>query len=319
MKHVLGMLDVADELDDLIDLAVHYKQAHAMGTLPKPLAGKSFVVVFEKNSTRTRISFELGIQHLGGLVSILDSGGSQLARGESIEDTAAVLGRYADCIIHRAKDHKTIEAVAAHAGVPVVNALTDVEHPCQVLADWMTLYEQWGSLAGKNFAYVGDGNNMCHSYLLGAPLAGMDIAVATPPGYGPDPAIVAQAQALAAKAGTKVLVTTDVKVAVAGADAVATDTWISMGDEETQAKRLADFQGYTVTKELMALTNGGIFLHCLPGHWGHEATSEVAHGPSSVIYDQAENRMWAQMALLATLTKPQLVTEMGQTRLMQAA
>jgi ornithine carbamoyltransferase len=183
-----------------------------------------------------------------------------------------------------------------------VNALTDREHPLQILADWMTLREAWGTLAGRRFAYVGDGNNVCHSYLVGAPLAGMDIAVASPAGYGPDADVVGLARRLAHAAGTRVTVTTDPAKAVHGAHAVATDTWISMGDEAEHEARLAAFAGFTVDEPMMAkAAPGALFLHCLPGHWGYEATHEVAHGPRSRIYDEAENRMWTQMALLARL------------------
>lgn len=221
-----------------------------------------------------------------------------------------MLSRYVDALVYRAKDHASAVELAAHSTVPVVNALTDLEHPCQILADLQTLDEHWNgthgeALAGKTLAYIGDGNNMCHSYMLAAPYVGMDIQIATPPGYGPDPAVYAVAKALAERFGTRILLTHDVHIAVAGAHAVATDTWVSMGDEEDMNQRLSAFQGYTIDDALINEAHpDAVFMHCLPGHWGQEATHEVAHGPRSLILDQAENRMWAQMALLAHLIPP---------------
>lgn len=300
--HIAGIADLAGSLDHIVADAIDLKQQATDGFLPQLLAGKAVVLLFEKNSTRTRISFEVGIQRLGGIVSTLDAGTSQIARGESLVDTGNVLGRYADAIVYRAKDHQSLVELAENASVPVVNALTDMEHPCQVLADWMALTEHHGDLKGLTFAYVGDGNNMCHSYLLAAPLAGMDIKVACPEGYGPDPTILAQARASAAAHGTRIMVTTDPQKAVLAADAVATDTWINMGEEGEEDERLEAFQGYTVDHDLMAHAKpGAVFMHCLPGHWGLEATEDVAHGPSSLIYEQAEARMWVQMALLVHL------------------
>lgn len=302
---ILGIEDTAPFLQTLLAEAIQLKAQAGRGPLPPLLQGKAILMVYEKNSTRTRVSFEVGIQRLGGIAVNLDAHTSQLSRGESIEDTAQVLSRYGDALVYRAREHASLEALAQHATVPVVNALTDREHPCQVLADWMTLAEHFGGvdqLRGKAFAYVGDGNNMCHSYLLGAPLVGMDVQVATPKGYRPDAHIVARAQRLAAEHGTRVAVNGDPKAAVRGAHAVATDTWISMGDEAEETQRVKAFKGYTVDEAMMALAEpGAVFLHCLPGHWGQEATHEVAHGPRSLIYDEAENRMWAQMALVARL------------------
>jgi ornithine carbamoyltransferase len=302
---ILGMEDTAPFLHALLNEAIQLKAQAQRGPLPPLLQGKAVLMVYEKNSTRTRVSFEVGIQRLGGIAVNLDAQTSQLSRGESIEDTAQVLSRYGHALVFRAKEHASVEALAQHATVPVINALTDKEHPCQILADWMTLAEHFGGvdqLRGKTFAYVGDGNNMCHSYLLGAPLVGMDVHVATPKGYRPDAAVVARAQQLAAEHGTKVVLNADPKAAVRGAHAVATDTWISMGDEAEETQRMKAFKGYTVDEAMMALAEpGAVFLHCLPGHWGQEATHEVAHGPRSLIYDEAENRMWAQMALVARL------------------
>jgi len=317
-KAVLGMEDLAPVLSQIIDDAIALKAQAKVGPLPQLLAGKSILMVYEKNSTRTRVSFEVGVQRLGGIAVNLDAQTSQLSRGESIEDTAQVLSRYGDALVYRANRHDSLEALARYATVPVVNALTDREHPCQVLADFMALKEHFGRLAGrtgqdpslrgKTFAYVGDGNNMCHSYLLGAPLAGMDIQVATPKGYAPDPEVVARARQLAEAAGTKVLLTNDMARALRGAHAVATDTWVSMGDEAESLQRRKAFEGWTLSEELLATHAAPdcVFLHCLPGHWGEEATYELAHGPRSLIHDEAEDRMWVQMALLAHLVgKPQ--------------
>ncbi len=303
-RSVLGMRDMEGYLGELLAEAQLLKAQGKAGTLPQSLAGKAVLMVYEKNSTRTRVSFEVGVQRLGGIAINLDAQTSQLSRGESIEDTAQVLSRYGHALVYRANRHENMEALARYATVPVVNALTDQEHPCQILADWLTLKEHLGELKGKTFAYVGDGNNMAHSYLLGAPMVGMDIRLACPKGYDPDPAILEQAKQLAEKYGTKVKVVRKPEEAIAAADAVATDTWISMGDEAETVQRQKAFTGYTLTEEMFAAhCPGAIFLHCLPGHWGEEATYELAHGSRSVIYDEAENRMWAQMALLVRLLK----------------
>ncbi|HLF17212.1 MAG TPA: ornithine carbamoyltransferase [Candidatus Thermoplasmatota archaeon] len=301
-RSVLGMEDLGPSLPLILASARHLKAQGKAGRLPPLLAGKTVLMIYEKNSTRTRVSFEVGVQRLGGVAVNLDAQSSQLSRGESLEDTAQVLSRYADALVYRAKEHANLEALARCATVPVVNALTDLEHPCQVLADLMTLEEHLGDLHGKTLCYVGDGNNMCNSYLLGAALAGMSAQVATPKGYDPDAEILARARSLAEAAGTKVTLSRDVAKAVAGAHAVATDTWVSMGDEKEELQRRKAFQGYTVDDALMEkAAPGALFLHCLPGHWGEEATEAVAHGPRSVIYDEAENRMWVQMALLIHL------------------
>jgi ornithine carbamoyltransferase len=301
---VLGMEDTKPYLATLLEEAIQLKAQAKRGPLPPLLAGKAILMIYEKNSTRTRVSFEVGIQRLGGIAVNLDAQTSQLSRGESIEDTAQVLSRYGDCLVFRANRHESLEALARYATVPVINALTDKEHPCQILADWMTLVEHFGDLRGKVFCYLGDGNNMAHSYLLGAPMVGMDIHIATPKGYAPEPEFVARARSLAREFGTQVKLFTDPNEAVRGAHAVATDTWVSMGDEAEETQRLKAFQGYTVDEAMMQLAEpGAVFLHCLPGHWGHEATDELAHGPRSLIYDEAENRMWAQMALVARLVR----------------
>lgn len=300
VPHVRGMQDLQTAMPAILRTAHRIKAKAAAGPLPPLLAGRSVLILMESPSTRTRISFEVGVARLGGTPVVVDAGSTQLGRGESIEDTAQVLSRYADAIVLRTGAHATLTEAASYATVPVINALTDREHPCQVLADWMTLQEAWGGLKGRELAYVGDGNNMCQSYLLAAPLAGMDIRVSTPPGYAPDWDVMEQAQGLAHLAGTDIHLVDDPAAAVRGADAVATDTWTSMGREAEADERRRAFAGFTVTETLLREGAPGCrFLHCLPGHWGEEATHGVAHGPRSMIYDQAENRMWVQMALLA--------------------
>ncbi|MEA3204074.1 MAG: ornithine carbamoyltransferase [Thermoplasmata archaeon] len=308
-RSVLGMQDVAAYLPQLLEEAMALKAMGRKGPLPQSLAGKAILMIYEKNSTRTRVSFEVGVQRLGGIAINLDSQTSQLARGESMEDTAQVLSRYGHALVYRANRHDSLEALARYATVPVVNALTDKEHPCQILADWQTLAEHYGGVAalkGKVFCYVGDGNNMLHSYLLGAALVGMHVQAACPKGYEPDPEVLEQAKAIAAQNGTRVAIFRTPEQALAGADVVATDTWVSMGDEAESVQRQKAFAGYTLTEELLAThaAPGAVFLHCLPGHWGEEATYELAHGPRSLIFEEAENRMWAQMALLVRLVNP---------------
>jgi ornithine carbamoyltransferase len=308
-RSVLGMEDVAPYLGDLLREALALKAQGRSGPLPQSLAGKAILMVYEKNSTRTRVSFEVGVQRLGGIAVNLDAQTSQLARGETMEDTAQVLSRYGHALVYRANRHDSLEALARYATVPVVNALTDKEHPCQILADWLTLVERFGgleALRGKVFSYVGDGNNMLHSYLLGAPLVGMHVQAACPKGYEPDPEVLERAKALAARAGTRIAIVRRPEQALEGAHVVATDTWVSMGDEAESVQRNKAFAGYTLTEEMLAAhaAPGAVFLHCLPGHWGEEATYELAHGPRSLIFDEAENRMWAQMALLVRLLKP---------------
>lgn len=293
ISSVLGMQDLHGHMDDVLQTALRFKR-----TPEQSLTGKHIALIFEKPSTRTRISFQVGIARMGGSSVVLDQATSQMSRGEPIEDTASVLGSYVDAIVYRANHQSDVDAMAHHSGVPVINALTEKEHPCQVMADWMTLLEQWGDLQGQRFAYVGDGNNMCHSYMLGAAMAGMDIHIATPPEYAPDPDLVEAAEVIAHQNGSQVHVGHDPLAAVLAADAVATDTWTSMGDQESE-QRLEAFDGFQVNDALLAHAHEDvIFMHCLPGHWGQEATYDVAHGPRSVIHQQAENRMWVQMAML---------------------
>jgi ornithine carbamoyltransferase len=269
----------------------------------RPLAGpRSVAVIFEKPSTRTRFSFEVGIAELGGHPVILDARSSQLGRGETIEDTARVLSRYVDAIVIRTFGQDRIEALAAASTVPVVNALTDLVHPCQVLADLQTVREHKGVLAGTTLTYLGDGNNMAHSLLLGGAIAGMHIRVGAPAGYLPDPAIVTRAELLAKASGGSVAVLTDPLDAAKDADVLYTDVWASMGQEDDAAGRVETFRPYAVDEEKLSLAAvDAVVMHCLPAHRGEEISAAVMDGPASIVFDQAENRLHAQKALLAFL------------------
>jgi ornithine carbamoyltransferase len=268
------------------------------------LEGKTLAMIFEKSSTRTRVSFETGMLQLGGHALFLSSRDIQLGRGEPIADTAKVLSRYVDGIMARTFAHKTVTDLAENATVPVINGLTDLSHPCQVMADYFTAGEKLGKLKGKKIAWVGDGNNMAHSLMFGAPKVGMDIAVATPRGYEPDPQVVAQAQADAKAAGTKITLTHAIEEAVDDADVVETDVWASMGQEEEAEKRRRDFEGWEVDRRVMSLAKKrAIFMHCLPAHRGEEVAADVIDGKQSVVWDEAENRLHVQKAILITLMK----------------
>jgi ornithine carbamoyltransferase len=269
----------------------------------RPLEGpKAVAVLFDKPSLRTRVSFTVGIAELGGLPLVIDTQTTHIGRGETIGDIARVLTRQTAAIVWRTSGQDRIEELAAASTVPVINALTDEFHPCQILADLQTVTERLGPLQGRTLAYFGDGaNNMAHSYLLGGATAGMHVRVAAPPGYQPDPGIVAAAQRIAAETGGSAAVVDDPALAVKGADVLATDVWVSMGQQDAPSRReaLAPFQ---VGGELLALAaDGAIVLHCLPAHRGEEITAGVIDGPASAVWDQAENRLHAQKALLAWL------------------
>lgn len=276
----------------------------------RPYAGpRTVAVLFDKSSTRTRVSFATGIAELGGNPLVIESGASQLGRGESIADTTRVFTSMASTIVWRTFGQERIEEMAAHATVPVVNALTDQFHPCQILADLLTIAQQRGgladgdaALAGRSLAYLGDGaNNMAHSYLLGGATAGMDVRVASPASHRPDDAILADARAIAQRTGGLVTITDDPVAAVDGVDAVLTDTWVSMGQEGEDGRDEQTFARFQVTDELMAASGDGVFLHCLPAYRGKEVTASVIDGPRSVVWQEAENRLHAQKALLTWL------------------
>ena len=270
----------------------------------RPLEGpQSVAVIFDKSSTRTRVSFAVGIADLGGSPLILDSGSTQSGRGESVADTARVLGRMTSAIVWRTYEQSGLEEMAQYAGVPVVNALSDDFHPCQILADWLTVKEHKGELAGLTVTYVGDGaNNMAHSYLLGGAMAGMHIRIGAPESHQPRPEIVADAVAIATETGGSVTVTDSAQAALSGADVVITDTWVSMGQEDEKAERVALFGDYSVTSDAMGHAKpDAIVLHCLPAYRGLEIAANVIDGSQSVVWDEAENRLHAQKALLVWL------------------
>lgn len=298
-RDLLSMLEVKDDLDDIITLSMKLKQQSKKGKPIEHLKGKTLGMLFEKPSTRTRVSFETGMTLLGGHAIFLSTNDIQLGRGESIEDTALVLSRYVDLIMYRAKSNDAMKELATHATVPVINGLDNKEHPCQVITDLMTIQEHHGTLKGLQFVYLGDGNNnMAHSYLLGCGIAGMNIRIVAPKQYWPEKYYVEEAK----KFGGIVEVTDAVRDSTTGADVIATDTWVSMGDEAEKEKRIKEFKGYTIDKTLMgAAKPTASFLHCLPAYYGYEVTKEVAHGPQSVIFDEAENRMWAQIGIMVTL------------------
>lgn len=302
VRHFLRDDDLSPaELVEVLDLADALKKDRYAA---RPLAGPQAVaVLFDKSSTRTRVSFSVGIAELGGYPLVIDAQGSQMGRGESIEDTARVLGRQVSAIVWRTFGQDRVEAMAAASGVPVVNALTDEFHPCQLLADLQTVRERHGRLAGLTLTYLGDGaNNMAHSYLLAGANAGLHVRVGTPEGYLPDPAVVEAAAARAEQTGGSVLVTHDPVAAAAGADVLATDTWVSMGQEDEAADRSAPFVPYAVDEAALARTaDGCVVLHCLPAYRGKEIAASVLDGPQSAVWDEAENRLHAQKALLVWL------------------
>ncbi len=298
-RDLISMLDVKDDLKEIIDLGIKLKKKSKKGESIELLKGKTLGMIFEKSSTRTRVSFETGMTKLGGHAIFLGKSDIQLGRGETIQDTALVLSRYVDLIMFRAMKNSDMVELAKHATVPVISGLDDKEHPCQVITDLMTIKEHKKKLAGLNFVYLGDGaNNMSHSYLLGCAIAGMNVKIVSPKKYWPDKYYVDEAK----KFGVKVEVTDNIENAAKDADVIATDTWVSMGDEAQKEQRLKDFKGYTIDKKLMSVAKSdAIFLHCLPAYYGYEVTKDVAHGPQSVIFDEAENRMWAQIAIMVTL------------------
>ena len=272
----------------------------------RPFEGpKTVALIFDKTSTRTRVSFAVGVADLGGVPLIIDSQTSQMGGKESVADTARVLERQVAAIVWRTYAQAGLEEMAANSSVPVVNSLSDDWHPCQLLADLMTIQEHKGELAGLKIAYIGDAaNNMANSYLVACAMAGMTVSVAAPAEYLPSATVVARAEHIASETGGAVEVHGDPVLAVKNADVVVTDTWISMGQEEEKAKRIADFAGFTVTQELMGhAKSDAIFMHCLPAYRGYEVAAEVLDGPQSVIWDEAENRLHAQKALLTFLAE----------------
>ncbi|MFC7684426.1 ornithine carbamoyltransferase [Ureibacillus sp. GCM10028918] len=302
-KDLLTLLDyTSEEVQDLIKLATQLKKITKAGRCPRLLEGKTLGMIFEKHSTRTRISFEVGMNQLGGEAMFMHSRDMQIGRGEPISDTGHVLSGYLDAIMIRANSHEMVKELADHASIPVINGLTDLYHPCQALADLETIAENKGELKGLKIAYVGDGNNVAHSLVVAAAHVGMDVVVATPIGYEPNEEVIARAQKIAKENGSLVTVTTDPVAAVKNADAVYADVWTSMGQEEETAKRLVDFEGYQINDALVAHAKPDyMFLHCLPAHREEEVATSVIDGPNSYIFEQAENRLHAQKAVLASI------------------
>ncbi|HIK46410.1 MAG TPA: ornithine carbamoyltransferase [Leptolyngbyaceae cyanobacterium M65_K2018_010] len=297
-RDLLSLSDLnASELHGLLEFAADLKAGKSNPQFPQKILG----LLFRKASTRTRVSFSVAMYQLGGQVLDLHSSVTQVSRGEPTSDTARVLDRYLDVVAIRTFDQAEVQEFADYAKIPVINALTDLEHPCQILADLLTIQEEFGSLKGITVAYLGDGNNVAHSLLLGCAMAGMNIRIASPAGYAPDAAIVNQAQGLMEQGG-HILITQDPLAAVEGAEVLYTDVWASMGQESLANQRLPLFQPYQVNDHLLEQASGeAIVLHCLPAHRGEEITEEVIEGPASRVWDQAENRMHAQKALLASV------------------
>ena len=302
MKDLLKLLDLSkEEILHILNVADQMKYNQKHGLTHNYLQGKTLAMIFEKNSTRTRVSFETGMFQLGGHALFLSSKESQIGRGEPVEDTARVLSRYCDGIMIRTYSQEEVEKLAQYADIPVINGLTDFAHPCQVLADLMTVREHQSKLEGLKMCFIGDGNNMVNSLIVGGLKVGMDVSVACPEGYDPHPDVMAFAKSVTT---SKFSLVRDPAEAAKGADVVFTDVWASMGQEEEAAKRRAAFQGYQVDEALMKLTNPGCMVqHCLPAHRGEEITAEVFEAHAGEIFDEAENRLHAQKAVMYLLMK----------------
>lgn len=305
-KDLLSMADLrAEEIKIILQLATRLKKEHRAGKNRPVLRGKSLGMLFQKPSTRTRVSFEVGMNQLGGDAVYLSTNDIQLSRGESIEDTAKTLSLYLDCIMARVYDHTDVQKLAAFSTVPVINGLSDSFHPCQILADLLTIQEQKGRLKGIKLAWLGDGDNVCNDLLIGSSKMGMHMSAACPRGYSPSEDAMTIAQSEARKSGSEIMITEDPVVAAKDADVVVTDTFISIGKEEEKATREAAFlPRYQVNSRIMKLANrDAIFMHCLPAKRGQEVTSDVIDGKQSVVWSEAENRMHVQKALLCLLMK----------------
>lgn len=302
-RDFISMDDLSvDELREVLDFAVELKKRMKGGDRPALLQGKVLAMLFEKPSLRTRVTFEVGMLQLGGHAIYLGPSDVQMGSRESVPDVARNLERWVDGIMARTFAHRTVEELAEHAGVPVINGLSDLEHPCQTLADLLTIRERVGELKGARVAWVGDGNNECHSLLLGAAKLGIRMSAATPAVYAPDAKIVARAQEIARQTSGSIAVGTDPQEAVRDAKVINTDVWVSMGQESERATKLKAFAGFQVNADLVRRASRDVVvLHCLPAHRGEEITADVLDGPHSAVFDQAENRLHAQKALLAKL------------------
>jgi ornithine carbamoyltransferase len=300
-RHYLDVDDLSsDELDEVLGLAAEYKAEQLEGVLHDDLDNRTLGMVFEKPSTRTRVSFETGMTQLGGHAIFLGDSDIQLGHGEPLKDTSRALSRYVDVLMGRMFDHAALEEIAAYSSVPVVNGLTDDAHPCQTLADLLTIQEHAGGLEGTSVAWVGDGNNVAQSFVLGAALSGIDLTVATPDGYGVDDEVIERA----AELGGEPEIVDDPAEAVADADVVYTDVWVSMGQEDEREEKLANFEGFQVNDELLESAAEGVsVMHCLPAHRGEEITDDVLESDRAIVWDQAENRLHAQKGLLVWLSE----------------
>lgn len=304
-RHLRSLLDLSTaETKRVVDLAAEVKADP--GRYAEALKGKSVGMIFAKQSTRTRISFEVGLHQVGAQPLVLSTSGGtgmQMGRGETVADTAKVLSRFVHAIVIRTFGQEQVDGLAEHGSIPVVNALTDLYHPCQALADLLTIREHLGGTEGKKLVYIGAGNNVAHSLMLAGPRSGMDVVVSCPESLRPDSKVLDRARTEAATAGTRCAVVTDVREAVKGADVLYTDTWVSMGEEEEAKALMKTLNGYTIDESLMAATgkDSTIFMHCLPAHRGEECSAAVMDGPRSVVFDEAENRLHAQKALMLLL------------------
>lgn len=303
MKHLISLFDItAEEMESIFVLAAKLKKELKEETPHHLLKGKTLGMIFSKSSTRTRVSFEAGMYQLGGYPLFLNSGDIQLGRGETIYDTAQVLSRYLNGIMIRTFKHSDVEDLARYGTIPVINGLTDLMHPCQILADLFTVLEAKGRLKGLKMAYVGDGNNVANSLLHGCAKIGMDICIATPKGYGCDEGIVEEAKSDAKKSGSRLVLTEDPVEAVSGADVIYTDTWVSMGQEAEKETRVKIFMPYQVNIKLFAYAKSdAMFLHCLPAYREYEVTGEIIDGPRSAVFEEAENRLHVQKAVMVIL------------------
>jgi len=303
MKHLIDINDLSyDEIENIFSLAAKLKKELKEGKTHHLLKGRTLGMIFSKSSTRTRVSFEVGMYQLGGSAIFLSSEDIQLGRGETIHDTAKVLSSYVDGIMIRTFRQSDVLDLARYGTVPVINGLTDLMHPCQILSDLFTVYEKKGKLEGLKLAYIGDGNNVANSLLQGCAKTGMDIAVATPAGYGCDEAIIDQAKLAAQKSGSSILLTDDPEEAIKDADVVYTDTWVSMGQENEKELRLKVFMPYQVNSRLFSMAKkDAMFLHCLPAYRGYEVTGDIIDGPNSCVFEEAENRLHVQKAIMVTL------------------
>ena len=317
LSDLLSIQDLSpSDVREIFDLARMLKSRPAM--FQGALAGKQFVLMFEKPSLRTRITFEVGITNLGGRAMFMEYGAGGIEEREKISDVARNLERWVDGVILRTFKHSTVTGMAQHASIPVINALTELEHPCQALADYFTLQERFGEVAAIKLAFVGDGNNVAHSLMLTAAALGSHFVLATPAGYGPDKGIVKAAQKRAAKTGARIEITNDGRAAVLGADAVYTDVWASLGQESEAAQRNGVFRDFQVNRALMKLAAPhAVFMHCLPAHRGDEVTDEVLDSSQAVVFDEAENRLHVQNAILVLLASQRKRTP-GRTRMAQA-